>query len=723
LNGTTQYSIIMVVHNALEMVKISTTRTLQYIDNHDAKLIIVDNASSDGTQEWLKLLSQRGDIQLIQNNSNIGHGPAIEQALNHTQSPYIVTLDSDAFPLSDDWLIKLKSRLNKKAKITGILHHRDYIHPACLMIARKTIEEFKLSFLNEKRRSTKFDVAERMSVEIKRRGYQIAGLKRTNERRRGSVSEPVYLGSTYEGIVYHQWYTTRKEIAGSRKVDDVPSEFIEKSLQELIEEFQNENRRITVIVGISTKSVKSQRFRNAFACLQALNLQDLPRWHYRIIIVEQNITPVLKSSLAPLADHYIFAYNPGAYNRGWTFNIGASIYRNKSDIFCLIDADILTMPNFLSSNLERIEAGQKAVLPYNEIIYLDPESTKKAIADRLRNPLKDFSNNNNYCGHSIKSSQGGCIWVEANTFFKVGGFDERFRGYGREDREFWRRLEKVTPIYKAQTRLLHLDHPSQAIDDSYAMANRKLFQKILRNKSPNSLKSAEQIGNLELYNSEKINVHQEQAGKREWENWHRWKTSRIERIIAEEKRKSIRTSARRLLADILFKFGNSLLDVGCGPGALWLHLTPYKQHFSWMGVDVTREMMYAAHRFFPDVPKCLADSGNLPFTNSSFDIVLLRHILEHLPQWLMEKTLSEAMRVARTVIVIDFYVSPTNSQISHSKRVGENFLETCWTVKEIESPLLKNKWCIQDRYNLNNNKDENNEIWIVMPENQTDVFN
>src|ERR1700677_4277221 len=113
------YSIIMVAHDALEMVQMSTLRTLRHSAQPEARLIVVDNASTDGTQTWLQLLAQRGDIELITSATNLGHGPGIELALHASSSPYVVTLDSDAFPLVDDWLERLRARLTPSVKAVG----------------------------------------------------------------------------------------------------------------------------------------------------------------------------------------------------------------------------------------------------------------------------------------------------------------------------------------------------------------------------------------------------------------------------------------------------------------------------------------------------------------------------------------------------------------------------------------------------------------------------
>ena len=260
------YSVLMVVHNALEMTRLSTLETLRHLSGHDARLVVVDNASNDGTEQWLNLLAQRGDIDLIRSETNLGHGPALELARSKTRSPYLVALDSDAFPLSADWLAQLRARLNDEVKVAGILHHRDYVHPSCLLIARETLNELKLSFLNEKDQQSQFDVAERISHEVKRRGFGIAGLKRTGAQRRGSISEPVYLGSEYEGSVYHQWYTTRAATAPGMPVDDVARESIDTSLNELFQKYEAQSRSVTVVMGIRCNPSEPERLVNAKIC-------------------------------------------------------------------------------------------------------------------------------------------------------------------------------------------------------------------------------------------------------------------------------------------------------------------------------------------------------------------------------------------------------------------------------------------------------------------------
>ena len=698
------YSIIMVAHNARAMTQMAVLRTLRHTAQHAARLVVVDNASSDGTQEWLAVMAERGDLDLIRSASNIGHGPGLELARRQLRAPYLVTLDSDAFPLADDWLPRLRARLDEGAKVAGVLHHRGYVHPSCLMIARETLEEYGLSFLNEKSGKAALDVGERISVEIKRRGGRIAGLRRTGAQRRGSASEPVYLGSEYEGIVYHQWYTTRAAtIPPGLPVDDVPRNAIELSLREVLEGHQQRELELTVIVGVRSGG-DAARERNMKACLRALNLQSLERWRYRMVVVEQDRAPRLEGALAPLADRYIFARNCGPYNRGWAFNIGAVHATGRKGVLCLMDADLLVPADFLRRHLATMQAGQRALLPYREVVYLDRATTERAIKDRLAAPHGKMDERR-YPGRAIRTARGGCIWIDAGLYHEIGGHDERFQGWGAEDRDFWNRLSRAVAVPCQPDRLLHLDHARSSMTDQHARNNQRLRAQLAAGSIG---QSSRPIGDLNLYaseanaaparfgrNSASVGPGGGEVGQRECGPWHRWDQARIERIVLNEKKQH--SSPRGKLASKLVQIGDSLLDVGCGPGALWLHLEPHRPRLSWTGVDVTAGMLAAARRLFPQVPVGRADAGALPFPEGSFDLVLLRHVIEHLPPSLQQKSISEAIRVARRAVVLDLFTPP--------RRLAA----------DLEMLSTRAGWPVQERSTIAGASGETDEILIMKP--------
>jgi glycosyltransferase involved in cell wall biosynthesis/SAM-dependent methyltransferase len=684
-----QFSILMVVHNALDMVRISTLRTLRHSAAHPARLMVVDNGSTDGSGEWLSMLAKRGDIDLLRGDFNIGHGPALEWARRSVRSPYLVTLDSDAFPVSEQWLPELQSRINGRVKVAGILHHRGYIHPSCLMTAAETLDEWKLTFLNEKSGPARLDVGERISLDVKRRGHEISGLARTAERCRGSVSEPVYLGSVYEDLVYHHWYTTRSVL--STQVDDVPRESIDDSLRHLLQESDAERREVTVIVGVRVRPGEPERLRNAKACLWALNLQSIERWRYRIILVEQDCEPYAKAELAPLVDRYVFAYNPGPYNRGWAFNIGAR-FTEGDEPLCLLDADILLPPGSLAAGLDTLGAGRNTFQPFREVVFLDRESSERVIHERLQNPdaalnVYDFE------GSLFETARGGCLWVRSNLYHQVGGHDERFRGWGREDREFSERLGQTARVKRLAGCVLHLHHPRPPEEDSWALANRALYDAICEGRAG---PAPEPIGQLDLYAHEK--PAEAICAK------HPEAPSHFERIVNAERLGAARRSTRWHLAGTILRLGESVLDVGCGPGALWTHLEAGSKATLRIGVDLDRGMISAARKLFPAVDAIRADGAALSIASGGIDVVVLRHVLEHLDPAVAAGALREACRVARKAVIVDFCRSHPSDAESRRDLVGEAFF----------SGRCLCGWRLRERFLVLGGEAERDEIWVFV---------
>jgi glycosyltransferase involved in cell wall biosynthesis len=492
----------------------------------------------------------------------------------------------------------------------------------------------------------------------------------------------------------------------------VPREAIERSLAEALAEFDAEPRDAIVVVGVRDLPGEPSRRRNAEACLRALNFQDLPRWRYRIVVVEQDEASRLREALAPLADRYLFVRNPGSYNRGWGFNVGARAAVAAAGVLCLIDADLLVPPDFLRRGLEALAAGRGAVLPYEEVVYLDADSTERAIRERLADPI-GMPQPLAYDGQTFRTSEGGSVWVEAELYRAIGGHDERFRGWGWEDREFWERLSGATTVGRLPGRLLHLDHPRPAMADQLALANQRLHAEIAAGRAG---RPSEPIGDPERYAAPAAHPERPGAdaavGRRAWEQWHRWDAGRIEQIVRDEQR---RPGARARLADLVAGLGDRLLDVGSGPGAMWPHLERHRPRLTWEGVDATEEMRDAARRLFPHVPVHHADAGALPFPDDSFEVVLLRHVLEHLPPWLMAQAIGEATRVASRAVVLAFFVAPSASGDRRTSRVGEGFLETRWTVADLTEPIERSGWRVGERTVIEGAVGESDEVWLLRP--------
>lgn len=95
-------SIIIPVFNQIEYTKLAIESIRKYT-NIPYEIIVIDNASTDGTFEYLSSL---GDIKLIRNSQNYGFPKAINQGIAVAKGKYIVVLNNDVI-VTDRWLERL----------------------------------------------------------------------------------------------------------------------------------------------------------------------------------------------------------------------------------------------------------------------------------------------------------------------------------------------------------------------------------------------------------------------------------------------------------------------------------------------------------------------------------------------------------------------------------------------------------------------------------------
>jgi GT2 family glycosyltransferase len=89
-----ELAIIIVNWNGGELLR----RCLQSVAAHPPhcayEIVVVDNASTDGSREWLETLGAR--VRLIKNEENVGFGRANNQGFAATRAPFLFLLNSDA---------------------------------------------------------------------------------------------------------------------------------------------------------------------------------------------------------------------------------------------------------------------------------------------------------------------------------------------------------------------------------------------------------------------------------------------------------------------------------------------------------------------------------------------------------------------------------------------------------------------------------------------------
>jgi glycosyltransferase involved in cell wall biosynthesis len=187
-------------------------RAIERYSPEPPKVIVVDNASSDGSRRWLQANKHR--LRPVLLPRNIYHGPAMDLGFLLSRTEYVVALDIDAFPIRDDWLQVLQTRLDGGAHVAGARALRGYAHPCCLMMRldrfvarRHTFQPHVGDWRPERLGTEEWDTGE--SISRRESDAHLALLPRTHAR------GPGHLGSVFGDVVFHNGASVRL-LAGDR---------------------------------------------------------------------------------------------------------------------------------------------------------------------------------------------------------------------------------------------------------------------------------------------------------------------------------------------------------------------------------------------------------------------------------------------------------------------------------------------------------------------------
>ena len=127
-----QLSVILVSYNTESLLIDCLNSLRKSLDGFDYKIIVIDNASLDGSVEIIA--NNCSECLLIKNSVNVGFGRANNQALPHLEGDYVLLLNTDAF-VSPDSLVKTLAYMDRHAEC-GILGTRlvgrdGVLQPSC----------------------------------------------------------------------------------------------------------------------------------------------------------------------------------------------------------------------------------------------------------------------------------------------------------------------------------------------------------------------------------------------------------------------------------------------------------------------------------------------------------------------------------------------------------------------------------------------------------------
>ena len=156
-----------------------------------------------------------------------------------------------------------------------------------------------------------------------------------------------------------------------------------------------------------------------------------------------------------------------------------------------------------------------------------------------------------------------------------------------------------------------------------------------------------------------------------------------------------RPNSRMVIELAKVKPGDRVLDVGCGTGNLTLTAKRFAgSNGAVYGIDAAPEMIDVARkkarRAGMDVTFEVGLIEKIPFPDATFDVVVSRLVIHHLPEDLKRLGFAEIIRVLKPgghFLVADFN-PPTNPVLNHitSALVGSHMMESnIWSIPPIIS--------------------------------------
>ena len=109
-------SIIIPHWNGIEVLS-ECLDSLEKTTYPNLEIIVVDNASSDGSQDWVSL--HYPNIKLIENNTNLGYAGGCNKGAEACTGDYLVFLNNDTIH-ENNWIETLADFLNLNSEVSAV---------------------------------------------------------------------------------------------------------------------------------------------------------------------------------------------------------------------------------------------------------------------------------------------------------------------------------------------------------------------------------------------------------------------------------------------------------------------------------------------------------------------------------------------------------------------------------------------------------------------------
>ncbi|MDQ1002253.1 putative glycosyltransferase involved in capsule biosynthesis [Neobacillus niacini] len=129
------------------------------------------------------------------------------------------------------------------------------------------------------------------------------------------------------------------------------------------------------------------------------------------------------------------------------------------DIFIIADADIILNPDIINKSVQLLNE-HAWIIPYSRVKHISKKSTNELLNTGPSWPPRIDFEVSKTADAGARNFVGGLNIIPRKNFEAVGGFDERFLGYGAEDDAFGHSVNTLCgPYLRLDTDIFHLWHP------------------------------------------------------------------------------------------------------------------------------------------------------------------------------------------------------------------------------------------------------------------------
>lgn len=133
----------------------------------------------------------------------------------------------------------------------------------------------------------------------------------------------------------------------------------------------------------------------------------------------------------------------------------------KGNIYVIADADVVCNPFIINNSPELLKINSW-IIPYTKVLDLTQHCTNILLKKKPTWPIQiDIASKPRIIGKNLPL--GGLNIVPRENFEKIGGFDERFKGWGGEDDGFASSMDTLCgPHFRMNENLYHLWHERES---------------------------------------------------------------------------------------------------------------------------------------------------------------------------------------------------------------------------------------------------------------------